>query len=30
VVQKIEGSPTNEQDRPRQPVQMVKVVVNDA
>jgi cyclophilin family peptidyl-prolyl cis-trans isomerase len=30
VVQKIENTPTNEQDRPRQPVQMVKVVVNDA
>jgi cyclophilin family peptidyl-prolyl cis-trans isomerase len=30
VVQKIESTPTNEQDRPRQPVQMVKVVVNDA
>jgi cyclophilin family peptidyl-prolyl cis-trans isomerase len=29
VVTKIENSPTNDQDRPRKPVQMVKVVVNE-
>lgn len=30
VVTKIENSPTNDQDRPRKPVQMVKVVIHES
>ncbi len=30
VVSKIENSPTNDQDRPRKPVQMVKVVIHES